>query len=100
MHAHFLAPDVLANWHADPDAVDREWFGQRSRCEHALFIEGAVVRELSLQRPADDLSAVGDDDSIIVEAFLANDGADHQRRPGVRRGSNEAIGAFVDAAHE
>ena len=62
---HFL-PDVLADRNTQFHALELDRLGHGSGREDPLLVEGPVVGELALQRAADDLPSVGEDEGVIV----------------------------------
>ena len=78
-----LKPDILADGNADADAADRERAGGGPAREQTLFVEHAVVRQVSLE--ADRRHAAGIEQRTgIVELVIFDPGAaDQHGRPAV-----------------
>ena len=79
-----LAPDVLADRDAEPDAAEID----RTRhvgtgLEHPLLVELAIVRQVDLVALGEHLAAIGDDDGIVGAALALERRADDDARPAV-----------------
>ena len=93
-------PDILANRYAQFDASNLDGFGQRAMSEDPLLIESAVVRQLMLQRPANELAAFGQDHGVEIHAVVGMDRAEQQRRTAVGGGVDQPLGRFHRLADE
>jgi hypothetical protein len=83
--AHLLAPDVLADRHAELDAAEIDRLGARTRREDALLVEHAVIGQVVLVAHALDAAAIKQSDRVIDERSVAPGKADEDRRAAVSR---------------
>jgi hypothetical protein len=84
-------PDVLADGHAQADAAEIDRPGHRSRREHPLLVEHAVVRQIDLEAQAGDTAAVEQRHGIVELAVFDPGGADQHRGPAIRRVGGERL---------
>ena len=88
--AHLLAPNVLADRNAEPDAAEVDRRRHRARCEHPLLVEHAIIREIVLVADLGDAAAVEQRHGVIDKRRIApwqpheNGGAAVGRIPGKR----------------
>ena len=69
--AHLLAPDVLADRHAELDAAEGDRRRQRAGGEHPLLVEHAVIRQIVLVAHRLDAAAVEQRHRVIDERRIA-----------------------------
>ena len=78
-----IGPGILADRQAEPHAAEVDRAGHRSRREHALLVEHAVVRQVDLETDGLD-AAAGEQRIGIVELAVLDPGrADEHRRAAV-----------------
>ncbi len=93
-------PHVLADRHAEAHAAEHQRPRHRARRKHALVVEHAVVRQVDLEAPADDLASVERDDGVVEPAVLVPRRGDEQRRAAVRRIGAQRLDRLVAAPLE
>ena len=89
-----VAPDVLADRNADAHAADHHRPGQRTRREHALLVEDAVVRQIDLEAQRRNLAGV-EQRIGVVEAAVLGPGPDEHRRPAVAGLARERLAGLA-----
>ena len=64
-------PDVLADGHADRDALDGHRLGQRTGREIALFVEHIRIGQFALEEGSDDLAVLCNNCAITGRSWIA-----------------------------
>ena len=93
-------PHILADRHAEPHAVEDQRPGHRTRREHPLLVEHAVVGQVDLEALADDLSLVEADDGVVQLVAFAPWRGDEQRGTAVQRVGAQRLDRLVAALLE
>ena len=87
-----LAPDVLADRHAEANAPEGDGARRRPRRENALLVEDAVVGQIDLEAHSLDAAVVEQGDRVVAEPRL-DPGNAHQN-------GGAAIGGFAGEAFQ
>ena len=77
------APNVLADWNADPHAAKDDRSGRRARGEDPFLVEDAVIGQINLEAHRVDPPAVQERRGVIELALLNPGKADKNRRAAV-----------------